>query len=130
VMGPPARWAFGDAVTHEADIRGALRAGRVPADAVLLSLKGSVARWRDTLRNESIATLLLRAPDARDWWLGVRDDPRAVDVEAPAYEFFRALSGRRSLSQVRTWRWSGNSDPYLAIGLPYPFHWAEEDLLD
>src|SRR5271166_2182999 len=27
VMGPPARWAFGDAITHEADIRGALQAG-------------------------------------------------------------------------------------------------------
>src|SRR5579884_4236923 len=34
VMGPPARWAFGDAVVHEADLRGALGAGRVPPDAV------------------------------------------------------------------------------------------------
>ena len=47
-LGPPARWAFGDAITHEADIRGALQAGRVPPDAVLLSVKGSVARWRET----------------------------------------------------------------------------------
>jgi uncharacterized protein (TIGR03083 family) len=130
VMGPPSRWAFGDAVTHEADIRGALHAGRVPSDAVVLSIKGSVSRWRETLRNASVPTLLLQGPDTRDWWLGVHDDPDAVVVEASAYEFFRALTGRRSVSQVRSWRWSRNPDPYLAIGLPYPFHWAVQDLLD
>jgi len=130
VMGPPARWAFGDAITHEADIRGALQAGRVPSDAALLSLKGSVARWRETLWDASAPTLLLRAPDARDWWLGVRDDPTAVVVEAPAYEFFRSLCGRRSPSQVRRWKWSRSPEPFLDMGLPYPFHWADEDLLD
>ena len=130
VMGPPARWAFGDAVTHEADIRGALQTDPVPYDAVLLSLKGSMARWRQTLRDSSAPTLLLRAPDARDWWLGVRDDPGAVVAEASAYEFFRALSGRRSRSQVRTWTWSGNPEPFLDIGLPYPFHWADGDVAD
>jgi uncharacterized protein (TIGR03083 family) len=130
VMGPPARWAFGDAITHEADIRGALQAGRVPSDAVLRSLKGSVARWRETLRYASAPTLLLVAPDAQGWWLGVRDDPMVVVAEAPAYEFFRALSGRRSPSQVRGWKWSGSPDPFLDIGLPYPFHWADWDVLD
>jgi hypothetical protein len=130
VMGSPARWAFGDAVTHEADIRGALHVGRVPADAVMLSLKGSVGRWRETLRDASAPTLLLLATDARGWWLGVRDDPMAVVTEAPAYEFFRSLTGRRSPSQVRMWRWSGIPDPFLDIGLPYPFHWAEGDVLD
>ena len=129
-LGPPARWAFGDAITHEADIRGALQAGRVPPDAVLLSVKGSVARWRETLHAASAPTLLLRAPDARDWWLGARDDPKAVRVAAPAYEFFRALTGRRSESQVRMWEWSGSPDPFLDTGLPYPFHWASGDLFD
>ena len=130
VMGPPARWAFGDAIVHEADIRGALQTGRVPSDAVLLALKGSVSRWRETLRDASAPTLLLRTPDARGWWLGVRDDPMAIVVEAPAYEFFRALSGRRSPSQVRMWKWTGNPDSFLDIGLPYPFHWADGDVLD
>ena len=130
VMGPPARWGFGDAIVHEADIRGAIQASRVPSDAVLLSLKGSVARWRETLREASAPTLLLRAPDARAWWLGVRDDPMAVVVEAPAYELFRALSGRRSPSQVRTWKWAGSPDPFLDIGLPYPFQWADGDVAD
>ena len=46
-LGPPARWAFGDAVIHEADLRGALGAGRVPAEAVDLAMVGSRRRWRE-----------------------------------------------------------------------------------
>jgi uncharacterized protein (TIGR03083 family) len=130
VMGPPARWAFGDAITHEADIRGALGAGRVPRDAVMLALKGSIARWRETLRDAGAPTLLLLATDAREWWLGTPDDSRATVAEAWAYEIFRALAGRRSIDQVRAWTWSADPDPYLATGLPYPFRWADADVSD
>jgi len=130
VMGPPARWAFGDAVTHEADIRGAVGAERVPDAAVLLGLKGSISRWREILSRAKAPTLLVRAPDAREWWLGTPGDPEATIVEAPAYEFFRALTGRRSTGQVRRWKWSGESQPYVAAGLPYPFQWASGDIQD
>jgi uncharacterized protein (TIGR03083 family) len=130
MMGPPARWAFGDAVTHEADVRGAIGAGPVPHDAVLLGLKGLVGRWRHTLTEAGAPTLLLRATDARDWWLGVPDDPETIVVEVPAYEVFRALTGRRSQDQLRAWNWSGDARPYLDAGLPYPFRWAEDDITD
>jgi uncharacterized protein (TIGR03083 family) len=129
-MGPPARWAFGDAVTHEADIRGAVGAERVPHDAVVVGLKGSVARWREVLSQAKAPTLLVRAPDARDWWLGSPDEPERTVVEAPAYEFFRALTGRRSRSQMRNWQWSQDPAPYLEAGLPYPFHSAVSDIHD
>ena len=49
MMGPPARWAFGDGITHEADIRGALGAGHVPDEAMLVGLRGSISRWREVL---------------------------------------------------------------------------------
>lgn len=124
VMGPPARWAFGDAVTHEADLRGALGLGRVPDDAVAVALKGAIGRWRQVLAEAKAPPLLLRAPDLRDWWLGTPDDAEAVVVEVPAYEVFRALAGRRSEEQVRSWRWSRDPDPYLTPGLAYPFSWA------
>jgi len=66
-MSPPARWAFGDAVVHEADIRGSLSAGRDPRDAVLLGLEGAIMRWRkEVLRSSGVPTLRLRSPDARD----------------------------------------------------------------
>lgn len=130
VMGPPARWAFGDAVTHEADIRGALGLGRVPDDVVAAALKGSIARWRQVVAGSNAPALLLRVPDLRDWWLGDPDDADAIVVEVSAYEVFRALAGRRSEGQVRTWRWSGDPDPYLKLGLPYPFSWSTAALTD
>jgi uncharacterized protein (TIGR03083 family) len=129
-MGPPARWAFGDAVTHEADLRGAVGGGRVPDEAVAFGLKGAISRWRGLLAEASAPTLVVRVPDQRDWWIGVPDDPEAVTVIAPAYEVFRALAGRRTQEQVRAWDWDHDPSPYLAAGLPYPFHWATTNLAD
>jgi uncharacterized protein (TIGR03083 family) len=130
VMGQPAVWAFGDAVCHEADIYGAVGSGHVPHDAVVLGLGGLIGRWRGRLTRKGTPTLLLRAPDARDWWLGVPDDPDAVTAEASADELFRALAGRRSESQVRTWVWSSDADLFLRAGLPYPFRWSQQDLVE
>ena len=130
VMGQPAVWAFGDAVCHEADIYGAVGSGHVPHDAVVLGLSALVRRWRERLARKGTPTLLLRAPDARDWWLGVPDDPEAVTAEASANELFRALVGRRSASQVRAWVWSSDPDLFVRAGLPYPFRWSHQDLVD
>ena len=130
VMGPPARWAFGDAVVHEADLRGALAAERVPTEAVIMALKGQIARWRQVLGASPAPTLLLRVPDVREWWLGGPDEPGAVVVEAPVYEVFRALAGRRTREQVRSWSWEGDPTPYLDAGLPYPFSFATSEILD
>jgi uncharacterized protein (TIGR03083 family) len=130
MMGPPARWAFGDAVIHEADIRGALGAPRVPDDAVRLALKGAVARWRQVLAAAEAPTLLLRAPDAREWWLGTPDGAGAVTVTVAAFDVFRGLAGRRSADQVRGWAWSSDPEPYLRAGLPYPFQSAAADIVD
>ena len=129
VMGPPARWAFGDAVTHEADIRGALGAERVPNDAVLMALKGAIARWRQVLGDAGTPTLHLHATDARAWWLGQPDDPDAVTADTSSYEIFRALAGRRSESQVRAWSWSGSPEAFISAGLPDPFRWAADDVV-
>jgi uncharacterized protein (TIGR03083 family) len=129
VMGPPVRWAFGDAVIHEADIRGAVSAGRVPYDAVLLGMHGSIARWRDVLANAGLS-LVVRPPDAREWSLLTAQDHEVVFVAPPLYELFRALAGRRSREQVRAWSWSRDSQPFIAAGLPYPFEWATTRIED
>jgi len=129
-MGPSARWAFGDAVIHEADLRGALGADRVPPDVVSLALRGSIGRWRQILAEARTPTLLLRVPELREWWLGVPDDPGATAVEAPAYEVFRALAGRRTEDQIRAWGWDGDPGPFLRAGLPYPFRRASTQLAD
>lgn len=129
VMGPPARFAFGDAVVHEADIRGALDGGRVPPDAVAASLKGQIAMWRLTLKQAEAPTVLLQT-ELREWWLGTPDDPAHINVSTEAYEVFRALAGRRSENQVRSWRWSDDPSPVIAHGLPYPFTFALVDVAD
>jgi uncharacterized protein (TIGR03083 family) len=126
----PARWAFGDAVVHEADIRGALGRGRVPDDAVTLALDGTMARWhREVLSRAGLPALHVHA-DSQDWLLGEPGDPDAVVVEASLYEVFRALAGRRNKDQVRAWTWSSDPEPYLTAGLPYPFHWRTTTLSD
>jgi hypothetical protein len=127
----PARWAFGDAVVHEADIRGALGQGRVPDEAITLALAGTMARWhREVLGPGGVPALHMQSDEDQDWWIGERDAPHAVVVEAPLYEIFRALAGRRDKDQVRAWRWSSNPEPFIAAGLPFPFRWRTTALLD
>jgi hypothetical protein len=41
-------------------------------------------------------------------------------VAADPFELFRALSGRRSLDQVRALAWVGDPEPYLELFAPYP----------
>ena len=80
--------------------------------------------WPDYGRMENYPTIW----DACE--VPYRDDSRAVSVEAPAYDIFRALYGRRSYEQAAAWRWSGPSAPYIGAGLPFPFRWAESALVD
>jgi uncharacterized protein (TIGR03083 family) len=132
IMGqPPARWAFGDAVIHEADIRGALGNGRVPDDAVQLSLRNTLARWhREVLKPAGFETVHVQLTDGPEQWLGQHDDPGAPRLEVPTHELFRGLAGRRSIQQARDWVWSIDPEPILRLGLPYPFRWANSGLAD
>ena len=130
LMGPPGRWAFGDAVVHEADLRGAVDGTRVPQAVVALALKGAIGRWRRLLADAGAPSLLVRAEGLRDWKIEGARDAKTVTVTAPAYELFRALAGRRSAGQVRNWDWSDDPSPYIDAGLPYPFCWARAALTD
>jgi hypothetical protein len=129
-MGPPARWAYGDAVSHEADLRGVTAASRVPDAEVAVALKGAISRWRQVLEATPAPPLLVRMPDVREYWLGRRDDPNAVVVDADGYEVFRALAGRRSRNQISRWAWSADPSVYLDAGPAAPFSWAAHDLID
>ena len=40
-------------------------------------------------------------------------------VTAPPFELFRALSGRRSLEQIRSFFWEGDAERYLEIFSPF-----------
>lgn len=132
--GTPSRWAFGDAVTHESDLRPILAPGtRPPQHAVALGVQGVVGRWRGSLTDAGAAPLDVVATDLRTWAVG---DPSRRElgpvgtVTTTAYELFRALYGRRSRAQMETWDWTTDPAPYLDAGLPFPFARSDVDLED
>lgn len=129
-MGRPSMWLFGDALVHEADLRPLLDPETFPpAEAVALATKAGIARLRQHLGEAGTEPLEIHTASGRTWAVG---DISAFhnDVEVDGYELFRALYGRRSASQVRSWGWTGDPEPYIEAGLPYPFVWAEEPLTD
>jgi uncharacterized protein (TIGR03083 family) len=128
----PARWAFGDAVVHEGDLRGATASGRVPETAAELSLQRSLPRWQQALRQAGLGGVRVIRPDGRELWTGSPDDERAIEfeVEVDTYELFRGLAGRRSAVQVGGWSWSCDPSPCLTAGPPYPFRWARDPIAD
>ena len=129
--GSASMWAFGDAVVHEGDLRPILAPGtRVPTEHVALGLKAAIGRWRHHLGEAGAPTLRLQATDLRDWWLGPHDDAEATTAATLGYDLFRALFGRRSRLQVEAWDWSGDPSPFLDLGLPFPFRWADGPLED
>jgi 1,6-anhydro-N-acetylmuramate kinase len=61
----------------------------------------------------------LRMSDGhRDWLLGTGDP--GTSLTAGRNELFRAITGRRTVSAIRAYDWSGDPSPYLAIISPYP----------
>jgi uncharacterized protein (TIGR03083 family) len=126
----PARWAFGDAVVHEADLRGATNSGRVPDAAVELGLQGALARWHQVLRQAGLGRVRVVLPDGRELWTGAPGRGIDIEVGIHPYEVFRGLAGRRSVAQVAEWSWSEDPGPYLAAGPPYPFRWARTPIVD
>jgi hypothetical protein len=128
---PAAALAFGDAIVHEADLVPA-RARRLDHDEdAVLGVKTGVSRWREVLAKEDVPSLQVVVSGHRDWWLrtrNARDAPTELTVTQS--ELFRLLYGRRSAQQVAKLSWSTDPCLYLDVGLPYPFHWAAEDVVD
>jgi hypothetical protein len=54
--------------------------------------------------------------------------PAAVTVRATAFDLSRALSGRRSESQLRRLDWSADPDPFLPLFGSPPFSIRATDL--
>jgi hypothetical protein len=76
------------------------------------------ARWLgQRLAQRGRPALRLR-PGGQEWVEGT-GVPAATLVADP-FELFRALSGRRSLDQVRALAWDGDPAPYLDLFAPYP----------
>jgi uncharacterized protein (TIGR03083 family) len=101
--------AISDAVSHEHDIRGALRQpGARDSDAVAFGV-AFYARNRVDMAAMHGVSLRVRVTDGREFG----DADAAVTVTGEPFELLRALAGRRSAAQLRKLAWTG--DPDLVI---------------
>jgi hypothetical protein len=121
--------AFGDAVVHEADLRLTIPfRSEIPAEDLAVAVKTGVSQWRAVLAAADAPALHIEVPGQRDWWLGDPGERLATTLVVHQYELFRVLYGRRSIRQVRGLAWTGDPSPFLQR-LPYPFSWANEDVV-
>ncbi|MBI2169856.1 MAG: maleylpyruvate isomerase family mycothiol-dependent enzyme [Actinobacteria bacterium] len=105
------QWMF-DTVTHEHDIRTALAApGARDSRGLRLGLDFLIAEgFHASVTARGLPAIEVRAGD--DAWVVGGPNPAATLTASP-FEVCRALSGRRSVHQVRAYEWTGDPDLYL-----------------
>ena len=106
-----------DLAVHQQDIYGTLGIERDRDDAPVKIGVAAYATGVDLrLRNAGVGTLHLEA-NGKTWTAGDGDPVAAV--RASRFEFFRALSGRRSPEQVAGYDWEGDPQPFIEYFYPY-----------
>jgi uncharacterized protein (TIGR03083 family) len=127
-FGPAGKqWVF-DFSTHEHDIRGALeRPGARDADTWWIALDFlTPAFLAGVVANGSPPLRVVTGP--RTW------EPEGVEpvetLTADPFEFGRAITGRRSLDQIRAFEWSTDPELYLASFTLGPFTPRSTDLAE
>lgn len=107
-----------DLAVHLHDVRGAIGLpGDRDAPVTGLGLR-IYARWLgERLDQASLPALRLRAGEPE--WVEGSGQP-AVALAAEPFELFRAISGRRSVDQVRALAWDSDPEPFLDVLSPYP----------
>lgn len=122
-IGDPGRQAVADVVTHEHDIRAALdQPGARDSDGVAIGLgfvaplfvRDAVAPLAVTVRIEAAGGVTYGEPGAD---LVLRAEP---------FDVLRALTGRRTVEQIRAMDWSGDVERVLPAFTFGPFRPAVE----
>lgn len=104
-----------DALSHEADIRGAIGAPLLPADALAAAwplLTGAITR-----RLAPLGTALLKLDEQ---FVPVGDGSPELEVEATRFDFWRAWFGRRSRAQMSGWVRTGDPDRFAELLPMFP----------
>ena len=104
-LGPAVgQWVY-DACTHEHDIRNALRSpGARDSDAVTISFAWATERLGEVLDARNVPALILETEvGARHVGSGIP----ATTVRASCFEIVRAMTGRRSITQMDAYQWVG-----------------------
>ena len=115
----------GDVVTHEHDLRGAVRRpGARDSNAARIVLDSYVRFFGRRLKQDERPALEVRA-GGRSWTAGPGDP--AGYVSAEPFELLRGLTGRRTRQQIIGFDWSVDPDPYLGL---FPMYGVPERPLD
>lgn len=102
-----------DATTHEHDLRGALGDdGARDGNAVDLSFRW-LGRRTGEMRAAAGAGGCRVVTEAGDVTFGT-GEPTAT-ASTTRFEYLRASTGRRSLSQIEAWGWTGDARPELVV---------------
>lgn len=100
-----------DVAAHEQDIYGALGLVR-ERDCAALRVGTATYVGVMGLRLNGLAPVQFVTPEKT--YRAGEGEP-AVSARVERFELFRALSGRRSPDQIRSWDWTGDLDPYLPL---------------
>ncbi|HEX3426830.1 MAG TPA: maleylpyruvate isomerase family mycothiol-dependent enzyme [Acidimicrobiales bacterium] len=102
-----------DVLTHEHDLRGALGIVGPSDGAAVAAVTTRVTGRVNHLVDKAELPALMLVNDDGVWRCGCRDVE--VTGTAPTFEWFRALFGRRSPAQIRTYSWDGDPEPYFGL---------------
>jgi uncharacterized protein (TIGR03083 family) len=102
--------AVHDALSHEADIRGAVGAPGLPADALAAAFGLLEPVLRSRFRTLGTTVLEL---DGQPRSFG--DGEPVLVVQAPLFEFWRGVFGRRSDRQLRSWVSAGDAAAFAQV---------------
>lgn len=104
-----------DALSHEADIRGAIGAPMLPADALAAAWPLLTVPIERKLA--PLGTVLLRLDEQP---VTIGDGNPQLEVEATQFDFWRAWFGRRSPAQMRGWVRAGDPDRFAQLLPVFP----------
>jgi uncharacterized protein (TIGR03083 family) len=106
-----------DLTVHQQDIFGALgiERGREAAP-IKIGLSGYITTMGWRLATANIAPLRFDLGDKS--YVAGEGEPGAT-VHATRFELFRAMSGRRSPEQIRSYDWDNDPEPYVSYFYPY-----------
>src|SRR5687767_8794473 len=100
-----------DLGVHQQDIYGAFGIERDrESPPVKIGVSGYIATLDMRLQADNVGAIRIEAP-GKSWTAG-GDEPQAT-LRTNRFELFRALSGRRSLEQLRSLEWEGDAEPFL-----------------
>ena len=114
-----------DTWTHEQDLRGGLSMpGGRDSDAAATSFDWAMLRFNERDTGAQRPALAITT-EAGTQTVGLGDP--VVELSVSRYELLRAMTGRRSVAQLRGYEWRGEADPERLVLAPF-FNPPAQDL--